>query len=402
MGIESLSDADLFALKAGRLDKVSDEGLMALKQSSAPQTAQPAQPAQPVVERPKNVLERNFPQEHLQANKQELGSGEGYMDLLNKAAYNAGGKVTDVMANMGASPNVAAGAGFATNIGIQSIPVVAGGAIGKMFQPLMESGAKSLMQSALKPSIKDLKSGKAQEAIGTMLDEGINVTHGGMAKLKNMIEGLNSKIESSIQGSSASIDKSVVGSKIQDVVNRIERTNPTPQDALKDVEKVYTQFMQNGLIPKSIPVTQAQELKQGIYQVLRDKYGTLSSDTVEAQKALARGFKEGIAQAVPEIASLNAQESKLINALNVAERRVLLEGNKNPMGMALLAKNPSAWAAFMADKSPLFKSLVARMMKSGEIPATLGATTGGLYSLSNSRQQPNGALATLAAQQNNQ
>jgi hypothetical protein len=98
--------------------------------------------------------------------------------------------------------------------------------------------------------------------------------------------------------------------------------------------------------------------------VLSKKYGQMGGAEVEAQKGLARGLKEEIANAVPEIAGLNAQESKLITTLNVTERRALMEMNKNPMGLASLASNPASWAAFMADKSALFKSLTARMLNS--------------------------------------
>ena len=127
------------------------------------------------------------------------------------------------------------------------------------------------------------------------------------------------------------------------------------------------------LLPRNIPAVQAQEMKRGIYQVLRDKYGQLGSETVEAQKALARGFKEELAAKIPEISMLNAQESALINALNLAERRVLISGNKNPIGLGMLVRHPASLAAFLADRSELFKSIVARMINAGQyqVPATV-------------------------------
>lgn len=82
----------------------------------------------------------------------------------------------------------------------------------------------------------------------------------------------------------------------------------------------------------SIPVQQAQDMKQGTYRELKNKYGQIGSAETEAQKALARGLKENIAEAVPEIAGLNAQESKLINALNITERRAFMEATKTRWG----------------------------------------------------------------------
>jgi hypothetical protein len=81
---------------------------------------------------------------------------------------------------------------------------------------------------------------------------------------------------------------------------------------------------------------------------------------LEAQKGLARGLKEEIAQAVPSVAPLNAKQAELINALQVAERRALMQGNNNVGGLAWIAHDPIAAAGFMADKSAWIKSLVAR------------------------------------------
>ncbi len=132
----------------------------------------------------------------------------------------------------------------------------------------------------------------------------------------------------------------------------------------------------------AVPVQTAQALKQGTYQAIGDRaYGELSGAATEAQKALARGLKQEIAKAVPEIAGLNARESSLLNALTPVERRVLIEGNKNPNGLALIARSPSMWAAFMLDRSAAFKSIMARALNAGQeqIPATaarlgIGAT----------------------------
>ncbi len=55
----------------------------------------------------------------------------------------------------------------------------------------MEPAAEVLMQSALKPTYADLKSGDAAKAIQTMLDEGVNVTPGGVQQLRAQIGKLN-------------------------------------------------------------------------------------------------------------------------------------------------------------------------------------------------------------------
>lgn len=292
-------------------------------------------------------------------------------EALDRTAYKAGEVVNDAAAKV-LPIDLAAGAGVAANVGVQMIPNLLGGQAAKLASPALQSTAKGLMQSALKPTVKDLTLGKADRAVQTLLDEGINVTRGGVEKLRGKANAINDVVDTIISTSGSTVDKGAVASRINDVVKRIERTNATPQDALADVEKVYSQFMSNGLVPKDIPLARAQELKQGIYRMLKDKYGQLGSDTVEAQKALARGFKETIEMEKPSVAGLNARASDLWNALNVSERRALVSGNRNPASFGTLAHNPTGFAAWMLDKSDLGKSILARALYSGseQIPAT--------------------------------
>lgn len=234
--------------------------------------------------------------------------------------------------------------------------------------------AKSLMQSALKPTIKDLKSGDAARAIDTLLEEGISPTMGGMEKLRAKIGDLNQEIKTAIAGSSATIDKFAAGKHLQDTFDRFSK-QVNPGADIEAIKSAWKEFLNHPMLGNSsrIPVQMAQEMKQSTYKVLNKKYGQVGAASDEAQKSIARGLKDEIANAVPGIAKVNAKESELLNALGVGERRALLEINKNPMGLSLLANNPAAWAAFMADRSAAFKALLARMLHSGAPVATPGA-----------------------------
>jgi len=101
-------------------------------------------------------------------------------------------------------------------------------------------------------------------------------------------------------------------------------------------------------------------LKTGTYRQLAGKYGELKSATIEAQKGLARGLKEEIAAEVPEVSALNAQEGKLLQAADVVGRRIALTGNRDPIGFAWVTHNPITFLTALADRSPMFKSLLAR------------------------------------------
>ena len=223
---------------------------------------------------------------------------------------------------------------------------------------------EKLMQSALKPTQKQLESGKAATAVKTMLEEGINPTQIGVKKLENKIKDINKLIVEKIGSSTGTVSKTDVLKYLDDIeTKKLKQVNPS--DDIAAINKVRQEFMiYNQPIIKTtsqtIPVQLAQELKQGTYSALKKKYGQLGSTEVEAQKTLARGLKEKIGEAVPEVIGLNKKESELIDTLDVVERRALMELNKNPAGLALLTESPQQFAAFMADKSALFKSLLAR------------------------------------------
>jgi len=240
--------------------------------------------------------------------------------------------------------------------------VQAAGKAGNLVRSGLESGANRLMQSALKPTIEQLRSGKAETARQVLLAEGLNPTRAGADALKSRIDDLNSDIKSRIASSGATVDRQAVADALRDT-EKFFTNQVSPTADLNAINSVRQDFMAHpGIARNNIPVQLAQELKQGTYKVLGKKYGQLGTAETEAQKGLARGLKEQIAQVVPEVGPLNARESHLLDALDVVERRVLMDANKNPLGLAALASNPVSWAAFMADKSALFKSLVARML----------------------------------------
>lgn len=237
-----------------------------------------------------------------------------------------------------------------------------------------------LMQSAIKPTTADLRTGKGQEAVRTMLEEGVNPTMQrtifgrGLDTLKEKVGNLNNQIADIIQNSKGNVSKSSVLSYLDDLERKaMQQVNPA--NDLNAIQKVRDEFISHPLAQgQTIPIQLAQKLKSGTYKAVGAKsYGELGSTTTEAQKQLARGLKEEIAIAEPSVAGINAQESSLINALNVSERRALQELNNNPMSLSLLASDPRAAVAFMADKSGAFKALLARILyRTGQVATPKG------------------------------
>lgn len=250
---------------------------------------------------------------------------------------------------------------------VNTILGVAPGALGKRGNfdttSVADGASRRLMQSALKPSVEDMRRGDAQKAITTLLDEGVNVTPGGSRKLGDRVLTLNEEISKAIGGSTATVDKYAAANRLQDLIREREK-QATPNADVAAITRNYDEFTQNHpLIPgRDMPVQLAQEIKKGTYRQLRDKYGEMGSADVEAQKTIARGLKEEISAAVPEVGPLNARESELLNAKNILDRRVLVAGNKNPLGISHLSPRLGNLAAGVLDRSEIVKSLLARLL----------------------------------------
>jgi len=230
----------------------------------------------------------------------------------------------------------------------------------------LQGKARDLMQSALKPTTKQQKTGQADVAVQTLLENNMNVTKNSVDVMRNKINSLNEQIANKLEPATGTVSKVDVVNYL-DTLRAKKAKQANPASDLAAIDKVAQEFMQYNkpLIEtptQAIPVQLAQELKQGTYSGLQGKYGQLGSTEIEAQKALARGLKEQIAGSVENIGTLNKQESKLLDTLNVTERRIMMDLNKDPIALGWLANNPAATAGFMATRSPKFKSILANVL----------------------------------------
>jgi hypothetical protein len=301
---------------------------------------------------------------------------------LGKAGGELGSKVVEGGTKLGLPPEVTALGATIADVGLKDVaPMAAGGGIGGLAKTVAPKVAESLMSSALKPSVNMAKSGEAATAIRTMLDEGISVTKGGVRKLQGKINDLNDEIKDAISKSTATVNKAKVAGYLTDKINELKQ-GLLRGDDVAVLKKQFNEFFSGSGLPSEIPVQQAQKLKQSAYRDIGENpYQKLSNPTgTEGKMTIARGLKEGIAEKVPEIAGLNAQESKLLTTLKPLEKRVLVEANKNPGGLVWLAHNPAAATAYLADKSSALKSILARMIEQagkGSKSVAAGAGLGG-------------------------
>ena len=235
----------------------------------------------------------------------------------------------------------------------------------------LRGGSESLMQSALKPTPELLMNGDAAVAIDTMLDQNIPLSKAGVEKIRAKIGDLNDQISDAVKNSTGTVKISDIAPLIQEKLNQFSK-QVNPNADIASIKSAWDEFKNHPLLAGSndIPVPLAQELKQGTYKQLFKKYGEMGSADVEAQKTIARGLKEGVASNAPEVAQFNKEESRLIRTLPLVERRVLMDSNKNPMGLSLIAKNPATWGAFMLDRSATFKAAIARILNASQEPAS--------------------------------
>jgi hypothetical protein len=318
--------------------------------------------------------------------------GDG-LEAMDKAFYEAGGKVTDV-ASQFLPPEAAAGVGVAANVGLQAMPVTAAGNVAKAASSGFNKLAHTLMRSALKPSATSKVKGDA--AVDAMLRHGHSVSAGSLDAMKQKIGTLNDEVEAAIASSNASVNKGDVAAYTQDAVKKFEN-RPEALQAMKaaeDAEKTFITHPMQSPGP-TMSVQDAQKMKRGYQQSVGERgYGDLKTPATEMDKAIARGLREKISAAVPEVAGKNATEAELINAAKLLQHRVAVEANKNPLGLGALISQPWMVPAWMWDRSAFAKSLVARGLYAGQeqIPATAARLGAAGLVAPHGTDDPNGVL----------
>lgn len=300
--------------------------------------------------------------------------------LMDQGAYSAGGAVTDIASQAGASPEVAAGAGVVGNMGVRAIPTLVGALAGKAIEPATKPAGRALMQSALKPSSKDIASGDSAKAIETMLKGGFSATPGGVSKMRVIARSLSDDVDNIVANAKGTVDKDLLRAEIVEQLRKF-RSQVNPKSDVSTILKAWDEFKATTGGKAPIDIQTAQSLKKGTYKILGDKYARMGQVQDEAgtqaQMALARGLRKGIEKAAPEVVPPNKRMTELINAIELAERRSGIAGNRDIAGLAWLADHPVAAGGMLADRSQAIKSLLARYLHSG-MPAT-GAVGGTVY-----------------------
>jgi hypothetical protein len=279
----------------------------------------------------------------------------GGLDALRHALYtDPVGVAADLATLAGGAGLIAKGVGFGADVlnasrvaNIANTVAKVGSTISDVTDPLKVAGAVTgklanatgltttlpqyLYRTALRPGMTNTGTTTLEEAnqlARTGLQYAAPVTDKGVATIGDALNDLNNAITQRVQagaGAGQTVSRSAVAQRLLPVEQRFG-LQVAPESDLRDINRVGDQFTRTNA--PDIPVTEAQAKKVGTYQQLQGKYGKLSEAEVEAQKALARGLKEELVQAMPELAHLNEQDSRLLDLQGVLEKAV----NKSALG----------------------------------------------------------------------
>jgi hypothetical protein len=334
-----------------------------------------------------------------------LGGGGG---VLSKA-----GKLSEVGA-LGRAGEVVSTLSRVTNpVSIVTRPAAAAGRWGASKAGL---NAEDLYRTALRPRI-DTPVEDVRQMVQTGLTNTLPVSESGAEALQGLLTDLQSKIEAKTKAAGAAgitIDPKKVAQRVDEIEARMGGTysQVNPVKDRQTIQRSREEFLAENTLPGQtavppqptgmldpygrpimtpgqpatlsqsipIPADDAQRMKVGTYQKIRQDYGAMSTAQVESQKALARGLKEELSAALPELTGLNESQGKLLDLQPVLESAV----NK--------AANRSGW----------FKHMVT----AGAATAIGGKPLGAVYSimsavLDDPAVRSRLAIAINKAQQNN-
>lgn len=288
----------------------------------------------------------------------------------------AGWQGMDTSMSLFPKPATKAGAELGDEMALYSALIPSMMSLQKIVAPAARKGAETvsnrLMTSVLKPSIRQLrkepKIGFKAAKMGLSGDKGKI-----LAKAEEVITKNEKALEGIIDNSKGSVDVAKIADTLDDLKRPFSNTGDDASVAV--IEKLQNVLKGKG----TISVKEANQLKKDFYSGLKDTaYGQGTSKlgaSIKAEKAAARGLKEGVEKAEPSkpIADLNKRTSVAGMVRDAVSRQELLDNRRNMMGLidtglfggAMGTGNPMLWGTLLAKKaigSDAVKSKLAELL----------------------------------------
>lgn len=285
-------------------------------------------------------------------------AGRGYQDLIEHAKE-IPGAVVDVARNLFAYPKETA-AGFAkgaasgaADAGLSAGANAAMEAGGQAAIGALGKAGEAVYRGYLKPSLAKVSVGKAQQIVKTAIAEALPITKEAVGAANRRIATINAAVNQILTKPGESLSEAEMKNlrlkgdiDLHDVAERLRswgqsvygKPGRAPED-LEAVMKVADRLDAHPSMPveaagkpQPVSLTQAQDVKQGIYQTLGDTaYGTERGASVAAQKMAAKTIKQELEERAPSIAGLNKRESQLIDTAKAIRQAVERESNQNAL-----------------------------------------------------------------------
>jgi hypothetical protein len=241
------------------------------------------------------------------------------------------GPAIDQAGNKAQAGDVAGGLGEATGI---AAPIALGMRPSTPAAPKLTTSklAQEQYKIALRPRV-NTPAADVREMVETGLAHELPIDETGVAKLSGLIDDLGKKINAQTEQAAqrgVTVDPKQVAERV-DQVQPDFALQVNPERDLSALESTKKEFLRGpGAGP--MPADFAQFVKQGTYRKIASDYGEMGTAQIEGQKALARGIKEELSRAIPELADLNEAQGKLLDLQPALESAVNRAVNSTSKG----------------------------------------------------------------------
>lgn len=280
-------------------------------------------------------------------------AGVGYEQLI-RHAHEIPAAVRDVLRNAWEQPTATA-EGFKQGAveGLQTAGIAAGANAameygGQKAMNLLGTTARAVYRGYLKPSLAEHSIKEAQAIVDTALKEGLPISKFGKEKADRIISELNAEVQAQLQ-QRQNISRQAFGDiDLHDIAEKVRQFARTKyyqagrpvedfEAAMKIADNIDAHPSLNlpkGQAPGPTPVTltEANATKRTLQQSAGDRaFGVERAAGTEAEKRGAYELRQAIERRAPEVARLNARESKLIDAARAINRAIEREANQNAL-----------------------------------------------------------------------
>lgn len=234
--------------------------------------------------------------------------------------------------------------------------------LGRGVTGAVTKGAQAVYRGYLKPSLSQSLLPKAQEIVKTAIEEALPISRAGKATGLRLISEINQQVSGLLKHSTEMVDLHAVAERVRKfAAQRYNKpgSNPSNFEAAMAVADRLDNHPALGLPAGAkpsrvdVPVGQANEVKRALGADAGDNaFGVKSNAQKSTEKFGYGSLRRAIEQKVPEIAPLNARESKLIDATKTIARAVEREANQNQVyGMKSLVAGGLGGSAYAAGQT---------------------------------------------------